>query len=43
MCQRIAITADVADMNSVNVAAEKAIAEFGTIDILINNAELPLW
>jgi hypothetical protein len=26
-CQRIAITAD-ADMNSVNVAAEKAIAEF---------------
>ena len=34
----IAITADVADINSVNLAAEKALAEFGTIDILINNA-----
>jgi len=34
----IAITADVTDINSVNKAAEKAIAEFGTIDILINNA-----
>jgi 3-oxoacyl-[acyl-carrier protein] reductase len=34
----IAIAADVADINSVNLAAEKAIAEFGTIDILINNA-----
>ena len=34
----LAITADVADMNSVNAAVEKALAEFGTIDILINNA-----
>ncbi|MBC5841227.1 MAG: 3-ketoacyl-ACP reductase [Flavobacteriaceae bacterium] len=34
----IAITADVTDINSVNKAAEKAIAEFGSIDILINNA-----
>ena len=34
----IAIAADVSDINSVNKAAEKAIAEFGTIDILINNA-----
>ncbi|MFV8270347.1 3-ketoacyl-ACP reductase [Flavobacterium sp. GT2N3] len=34
----LAITADVADINSVNVAVEKALAEFGTIDILINNA-----
>jgi 3-oxoacyl-[acyl-carrier protein] reductase len=34
----IAITADVADINSVNAAIEKALAEFGTIDILINNA-----
>lgn len=34
----LAITADVADINSVNSAVEKAIAEFGTIDILINNA-----
>jgi 3-oxoacyl-[acyl-carrier protein] reductase len=34
----IAITADVADINSVNTAVEKALAEFGTIDILINNA-----
>jgi 3-oxoacyl-[acyl-carrier protein] reductase len=34
----IAITADVADINSVNTAVEKAMAEFGTIDILINNA-----
>lgn len=34
----IAITADVTDINSVNKAAEKALAEFGTIDILINNA-----
>jgi 3-oxoacyl-[acyl-carrier protein] reductase len=34
----LAITADVADINSVNSAVEKALAEFGTIDILINNA-----
>ncbi|MGZ9734065.1 3-ketoacyl-ACP reductase [Flavobacterium sp. GNP002] len=34
----VAITADVADINSVNSAVEKALAEFGTIDILINNA-----
>ncbi|MBP6182645.1 3-ketoacyl-ACP reductase [Flavobacterium sp.] len=34
----LAITADVADINSVNAAVEKAFAEFGTIDILINNA-----
>jgi 3-oxoacyl-[acyl-carrier protein] reductase len=34
----LAITADVADINSVNTAVAKALAEFGTIDILINNA-----
>lgn len=34
----LAITADVADINSVNAAVEKALSEFGTIDILINNA-----
>ena len=34
----LAITADVADINSVNSAVEKALAEFDTIDILINNA-----
>ncbi|MFE3869126.1 3-ketoacyl-ACP reductase [Flavobacterium sp. LS2P90] len=34
----LAITADVADINSVNAAVAKALAEFGTIDILINNA-----
>jgi 3-oxoacyl-[acyl-carrier protein] reductase len=34
----LAITADVADINSANAAVEKALAEFGTIDILINNA-----
>jgi 3-oxoacyl-[acyl-carrier protein] reductase len=34
----LAITADVSDINSVNSAVEKALAEFGTIDILINNA-----
>ena len=34
----LVITADVADINSVNTAVEKALAEFGTIDILINNA-----
>ena len=33
-----AIIADVADINSVNSAVEKALAEFKTIDILINNA-----
>jgi 3-oxoacyl-[acyl-carrier protein] reductase len=34
----LAITADVADINSVNAAVEKSLAEFRTIDILINNA-----
>jgi 3-oxoacyl-[acyl-carrier protein] reductase len=34
----LAINADVADINSVNAAVAKALAEFGTIDILINNA-----
>lgn len=34
----LAITADVADIKSVNASVEKALAEFGTIDILINNA-----
>lgn len=34
----LAITADVSDINSVNKAIEKAIAEFKNIDILINNA-----
>ena len=34
----LAITADVADINSVNAAVEQALAEFKTIDILINNA-----
>jgi 3-oxoacyl-[acyl-carrier protein] reductase len=34
----LAITADVSDINSVNKAVEKALAEFKTIDILINNA-----
>ncbi|TDE42289.1 3-ketoacyl-ACP reductase [Flavobacterium rhamnosiphilum] len=34
----LAIAADVADINSVNAAVAKALAEFGTIDILINNA-----
>lgn len=34
----LAITADVATMESVNTAVEKALAEFKTIDILINNA-----
>ena len=33
----LALTADVADINSVNLAIEKAIASFQTIDILINN------
>ncbi|WP_348824107.1 3-ketoacyl-ACP reductase [Flavobacterium aestuarii] len=34
----LAVTADVADINSVNTAVEKALSEFGSIDILINNA-----
>ena len=34
----LAITADVSDINSVNTAIEKALSEFETIDILINNA-----
>lgn len=34
----LAVTADVADINSVNTAVEKALSEFGAIDILINNA-----
>ncbi|MNQ13059.1 3-oxoacyl-[acyl-carrier-protein] reductase FabG [compost metagenome] len=34
----LAIAADVADINSVNAAVEKALSEFKTIDILINNA-----
>lgn len=34
----LALTADVADINSVNTAVERALAEFKTIDILINNA-----
>ena len=32
------VVADVADIDSVNTAVEKALAEFETIDILINNA-----
>lgn len=34
----LTLIADVADINSVNSAVEKALAEFKTIDILINNA-----
>ncbi|KDN54980.1 3-ketoacyl-ACP reductase [Flavobacterium seoulense] len=34
----LALTADVADINSVNTAVEKALNQFKTIDILINNA-----
>lgn len=34
----IAISADVADINSINNAVEKALNEFKTIDILINSA-----
>jgi 3-oxoacyl-[acyl-carrier protein] reductase len=34
----LALTADVADISSVNSAVEKALAEFKTIDILINSA-----
>ena len=32
------VEADVANLNSVNLAAEKVLKSFGTIDILINNA-----
>ena len=32
------VTADIADIHSVNSAVEKALATFSTIDILINNA-----
>jgi 3-oxoacyl-[acyl-carrier protein] reductase len=39
----LAITADVADINSVNAAVEKALAEFKTIDILINNAGIAVF
>jgi len=34
----LALSADVADINSINGAVEKALAEFKTIDILINSA-----
>lgn len=34
----LALSADVSDMNSINTAVEKALAEFKTIDILINSA-----
>ncbi|SHH34812.1 3-ketoacyl-ACP reductase [Flavobacterium defluvii] len=34
----LALSADVSDINSVNAAVEKALTEFKTIDILINNA-----
>lgn len=34
----LALSADVSDINSINAAVEKALAEFNTIDILINNA-----
>ncbi len=34
----LALTADVSDINSINTAVEKALAEFKHIDILINNA-----
>ena len=34
----VTLIADVADINSVNIAVEKALSEFKTIDILINNA-----
>ncbi|PWB26144.1 3-ketoacyl-ACP reductase [Flavobacterium sp. HTF] len=34
----LALSADVSDINSINTAVEKALAEFNTIDILINSA-----
>ncbi|MFH6999978.1 3-ketoacyl-ACP reductase [Flavobacterium sp. FlaQc-57] len=34
----LALSADVSDMNSINAAVEKALAEFKSIDILINSA-----
>ncbi len=34
----LALAADVSDINSINTAAEKALAEFNHIDILINSA-----
>lgn len=34
----LALAADVSDMNSINTAVEKALAQFKNIDILINNA-----
>jgi len=34
----LALSADVSDINSINTAIEKAIAEFKSIDILINSA-----
>lgn len=34
----LALSADVSDINSINAAAEKALAEFKHIDILINSA-----
>lgn len=34
----LALSADVSDINSINSAVEKALSEFKTIDILINNA-----
>ncbi|BFM41977.1 3-ketoacyl-ACP reductase [Flavobacterium sp. CFS9] len=34
----LALAADVSDINSINSAVEKALAEFKNIDILINNA-----
>lgn len=34
----LALSADVSEINSINKAVEKALAEFKTIDILINNA-----
>lgn len=34
----LALSADVADINSINAAVEKALAEFKSIDILINSA-----
>ncbi|WP_316635638.1 3-ketoacyl-ACP reductase [uncultured Flavobacterium sp.] len=34
----LGLSADVSDINSINAAVEKALAQFGHIDILINNA-----